>query len=241
MAGKSLPADFDPAVPLADERYERFARYRVMGMPRETAAWEAGFRAKGEQPVRPGNVARTDRHPAVKARKAFLAGDETEIVRDLRAFVRDGLVRTASLDVLRQFAIVDAEGKITRIDFKAWQASEYSASLSGLKLDPATGNVIDVEWERASDARSQLRDMYGFRAPRRTELTGKAGGPVQMVDVTKLSNEQLIQLESILAAAAPPGDAEAGESGDRAQDSASGEGSGDAAAKPSVDLPSNGR
>jgi hypothetical protein len=80
--------------------------------------------------------------------------------------------------------------------------------------------------------------MLGLRAPRRTELTGRAGGPIQTIDVSKLSYEQLIQFESILAAAAPAGDAEAGESGDRAADSAAGEGS---EGQPSLILPNNGR
>jgi phage terminase small subunit len=103
------------------------------------------------------------------------------------------------------------------------------------------GENPPIDWTHRLNAAGQIRDMLGLRAPRRTELTGKGGGPVQTVDVTKLSNEQLIQLESILAAAAPAGDAEAGESGDRAADSAAGEGSGDNAPQPGIELPANGR
>lgn len=103
------------------------------------------------------------------------------------------------------------------------------------------GEKVPLDWNHRLNAANQLRDMLGFRAPRRTELTGKGGGPVQTVDVTKLTNEQLIQLESILTAAAPAGNAETGEGGDRAQDVAPSEGSGDAEAQPSVDLPANGR
>lgn len=190
---QKLANDFDPAIPLADERYERFARFRVMGIPAETAAWEAGFRAKGDQPVLPGNVARYDRHPAVRARKKHLAGDETEIVRDLRNMVREGLVRAATLDVLKRFAVVDETGKITKIDFAAWKASEHSASLTRLKFDPDSGNVVDVEWEKPEDARTQIRDMYGFRAARKNEHAGKDGAAIP-IHIDSLTTPQLDHL-----------------------------------------------
>lgn len=98
-----------------------------------------------------------------------------------------------------------------------------------------------IDWTHRLNAAGQIRDMLGLRAPRRTELTGRGGGPVQTMDVSKLTHEQLIQLESILAAAAPAGDAEAGEGGDRTPDGPAGAGSGDNAPKPDVDLPANGR
>lgn len=99
---------------------------------------------------------------------------------------------------------------------------------------------VPLDWNHRLNAANQLRDMLGFRAPRRTELTGKGGGPVQTVDVSKLTNEQLIQLESILAAAAPAGDVEAGESGDRTEDLSPPAG-GEERSGPNLEIPSNGR
>jgi hypothetical protein len=208
----TLSQEFDPTVPLSDERYELFARYRVMGMPKDVAAWEAGFRAKGDQPLRPGNVARLDRHPEVKARKAFLAGDETVIVQELRRFTTQRLVGWAGLDVLHQFAVVESETKegktvsrMVGIDWAAWKASGRPGTLTGVKLDPATGAVVDCSWEKSSDAIAQLRDMYGMRAPRRKEISGPDGGPVQTVDLSKLTDEQLAALEPVLAMLAGSG------------------------------------
>lgn len=46
----------------------------------------------------------------------------------------------------------------------------------------------------------QLSTMEGWDAPKRSELTGKGGAPL-FVDPSKLTDEQLAQLEGILAAA----------------------------------------
>jgi len=103
------------------------------------------------------------------------------------------------------------------------------------------GENPPIDWTHRLNAAGQIRDMLGLRAPRRTELTGRGGGPVQTIDASKLSYDQLIQFESILAAAASGGDVEAGESGDRAPDIAPSEGSGSEPSSPAVELPSNGR
>jgi hypothetical protein len=106
---------------------------------------------------------------------------------------------------------------------------------------PQGTEKVPLDWTHRLNAANQLRDMLGLRAPRRTELTGKGGGPVQTIDVSKLTYEQLIQFESILAAASPAGDIEAGESGDRAADIAAPAGSGSEPQGATVELPSNGR
>lgn len=237
----SLPEKFDPESPLADERYERFAQLRAIGVPVRQACADAGL------PASHRNAPRYDRHPEIVARKKFLTKDEADVVAATRLFVRDQLMASATLDVLANYGIVgtvEVGGKkvprVVGIDWKKLIASGQSAAIAGLKFDRETGFLVDVVREDRLQAISQLRDMYGLRAPRRTELTGKGGGPVQTIDVTKLSNEQLIQLESILAAAAPAGDVESGEGGDREADSAPAGGGGESIG-PSLDLPSNGR
>lgn len=240
---QALPDKFDPAVPLSDERYERYARLRVMGVGCKDAASEAGL------PVTHRNAPRYDRHPEIMARKAHLAKDDVEVIAATRLVVRDRLLASVELDVLADFAIlgsVEIDGKkiprIVGIDWKALKRSDRSAAVTGFKFDRETGVMVEFTRDDPMQALSQLRDMYGFRTPRRTELTGKGGGPIQTIDVTKLTNDQLVQLESILAAAAPAGDAEAGESGDRTADVAAGEGpAGGDPAGPIVELPSNGR
>jgi hypothetical protein len=238
----TLPDKFDPSVPLSDPRYERFAQLRVIGVGVKEACEEAGL------PVSHRNAPRYDRHPEIVARKAYLAKDDADVIAATRLFCRDRLMSWASLDVLSDYAIigsVEVGGKkvprVIGINWRALKNSEHSSAITGFKFDRETGMLVDFSTVRPDDAISQIRDMYGLRAPRRTELTGKGGGPVQTLDVTKLSYDQLIQLESILATAAPAGDVAAGESGDRAEDSASPSGSGGGAGQPSIDLPANGR
>ncbi|WP_407146263.1 hypothetical protein [Bradyrhizobium sp. ORS 86] len=238
----SLPDRFDPAVPLADERYERFARLRVMGVGCKEAAKEAGL------PVTHRNAPRFDRHPEVIARKAYLAKDDADVIAAARLMVHERLVASASLNVLSEFAIlghVEVGGRkvarVVGIDWKALKHSDRAVAITGFKFDRETGVMTEFTRDDPLQAISQLRDMYGFRAPRRTELTGKGGGPVQTIDVTKLTNDQLVQLESILAAAAPAGDVEAGEGGDRAADRAAPGAGEPAAGQPSLELPGNTR
>ncbi|WP_246801066.1 hypothetical protein [Bradyrhizobium genosp. L] len=241
----SLPASsdkLDPSVPLTDERYERFARLRVMGVGCKEAAIEAGL------PVTHRNAPRFDRHPEIIARKAYLAKDDAEVIAATRLMVRDRLVASVELNVLAHYAIIGHQevggkkvARVVGINWKALQKSDHSAAVTGFKFDRETGVMTEFTRDDPMQAMSQLRDMYGFRAPRRTELTGRAGGPVQMIDVTKLTHDQLVQLESILAAAAPAGDVEAGESGDPAAHGAAAEGSGENSSQPRLDLPANGR
>jgi len=236
-----LPDKFDPSVPLADPRYERFAQLRVIGLASREACAEAGL------PCTHRNAPRYDRHPEIVARKAYLAKDDADVVAATRLFCRDRLMASATLNVLADFAIlgsVDIGGKkvarVVGIDWRKLRNSDQAAAITGFKFDRESGVMTEFTRDDPLQAVSQLRDMYGLRAPRRTELTGRGGGPVQTIDVTKLSYEQLIQLESILTAAAPAGDVATGEGGDRAEDSAPADG-GEEQARPSLDLPPNGR
>jgi hypothetical protein len=206
----SLAADFDAAEPLRDERYERFAQLRVIGVPCRQAADDAGFRAKGgKEPLLSGNAARLDRHPEVRARKAYLAGDDAEVIAATRNFVRAKLMNWATLDVLAQYAIVGEvdidDKKVTRIigiDWAALKASEHSGAITKFKFDRETGVMTEFDRVDPDSAIAQLRDMYGLRAARRTELTGKDGGPIKHQDMSAYTDEELAQLEVIQTAAA---------------------------------------
>ena len=238
----SLPEKFDASVPLSDPRYERFSQLRVgLGLSSYEAAREAGL------PVTHRNAPRYDRHPEILARKAHLAKDDASIIAATRLEVLDQLLVSAKLDVLAEFGIlgnVEVGGKkvprVVGIDWKKLIASGKSAAITKFRFDPETGVLVDFDRDDRLQAIGQIRDMFGLRAPRRTELTGKGGGPVQSLDVTKLTHDQLVQLEGILAAAAPSGDAGAGEGGDRTADVAPGDASQERN-QPSLDIPSNGR
>jgi len=50
--------------------------------------------------------------------------------------------------------------------------------ISGFKFDKDTGRLTDFERDNALQAANQLRDMHGFKAPAKTEMTGPGGGAV---------------------------------------------------------------
>lgn len=55
---------------------------------------------------------------------------------------------------------------------------------------------------------AEANAMQGSYPPKRTELTGKDGGPVQHVDLSKVSDEDLDKLEAIFGPLAAAGDDE---------------------------------
>lgn len=89
--------------------------------------------------------------------------------------------------VTRRITIVKGEDDFEERDVKAplidWDkvaASPYGAIISGFKFDKDTGELVDFERDSALAAIAQLRDMHGFKAAIRTELTGKNGGPLEV-------------------------------------------------------------
>lgn len=62
------------------------------------------------------------------------------------------------------------------------------------------GKRIALDWPHRLNAINQLRDLHGLRAPAKTELTGKGGAP--LFDLSKLTDDQLADLEGIAAVAA---------------------------------------
>lgn len=54
--------------------------------------------------------------------------------------------------------------------------------------------------------------LLGQRNQTSSEISGPGGGPIQTEDLTKLSNDELLTLERLLAKAQPAGPGESGES-----------------------------
>lgn len=201
----SVPASSDPALdpaePLRDIRYERFAHLRVIGVPCDAAAREAGFDAST---LKHRNHNRIDRRADVVARKAFLAGHETAIVRETRGLVRNKLVAAISLDILRDYAVIKTivikgirHQRIVGVDWAALAKSEHSAAITTFKFDRETGVMVEFDRISIEGAIAQLRDMYGLKAPRRTELTGKDGAAIDAALTVRydISDEPLTAAE----------------------------------------------
>lgn len=199
----SLPrARFDPSEPLVDTRRERFAHLRLIGLPPPAAAAQAVITKRDGKPIADGNAWKIDHEPQVVARKAFLAGHETAIVRETRGYVRNRLMGLIGIDVLRDFAIlgdvivpgaIDQDGKpvtvkrVVGLDLEALKHSDVSALAAGFEVNCETGE-IKFSTPALSDilaAIAQVRDMYGLKAARRTELTGKDGAPIEAALTTR--------------------------------------------------------
>jgi hypothetical protein len=222
---ENAPARTDYSEPLADPRYERFAHLRLIGIPHEAAAWAAGFQTARGKPLLRGNSARLDRHKDVIGRKAFLAGHEIAILRETRGFIRQRLMNVITRDLLRDFAVIgdclvpgtiDEDGKpmtvrrVIGIDWDRLKVSDHSATVTSFKFDRDTGMMTEFVVDDPLQAIAQLRDMFGLKAPRRTELTGKDGEPIQAALTTRyeISDKPMTPAEWDAEYAAEPETAE---------------------------------
>jgi hypothetical protein len=172
----------------------------MIGIAPPQAAEEAGIRKKNGELIADTNAWKLDREARVAARKSFLASHETAITREVRGAVRNRLVAAMTFNVLRDYAIiaqvvvpdtVGPDGKpvtvprVVGIDWERLRVSEHSACVAGLKFDRDTGMLVEYDQDAGLDAANQLRDMYGLRAARRTELTGKDGSPIEAAQTTR--------------------------------------------------------
>src|ERR1700683_941541 len=153
----SLPRPrVDPSEPLLDARRERFAHLRLIGLPPPAAAAQAGITKRDGEPIADGNAWKIDHEPQVGARKAFLAGHETAIIRETRGYIRNRLMGLIAVDVLRDFAIlgdvivqgaIDQDGKpvtvkrVVGLDLEALKKSDVSALVAGFEIDGETGAI----------------------------------------------------------------------------------------------------
>jgi hypothetical protein len=174
------PGDFDPTMPLRNEKHEHFARLRAILTPKLLAAREAGF-----ETMTPGNVAKLDRRPDVRARIAALSKMDEEIIRMKRERIEARLMKAMEADILRDFAIVEKvvvkgveTSKVVGVDWEKLRQSDSSAIISEFIFDSETGHLTRFKRDDALNAAAQLRDMLGFRAP--TKVAAAVDGPAEV-------------------------------------------------------------
>jgi len=63
-------------------------------------------------------------------------------------------------------------------------ASPYRGIIAGFKFDKDSGILTDFDRDPALQASAQLRDMHGFKAANKNEVSGPGGGPIEMESVT---------------------------------------------------------
>jgi hypothetical protein len=201
------PVNFDPAEPLRDARYERFAQLRAaLGSSPCEAALEAGFLTKNGAPILAGNAAKIARRKDVRARVAYLRGDEAAVVREMRDFTTARLMKAARLDIVKRFGIIETYehngkqvGRLVGIDWAALQASEYSIAIEGFKFDGKTGLLTDFNRDSALNATAQLRDMYGLKGVEKYEHAGPGGAPLASPVINLIRPEQSAEDEPLPA------------------------------------------
>lgn len=117
-----------------------------------------------------------------------------------------------ALHTLLKVFRAELDNGVAKANAKVGESLFFQAVGSPAVFD-AKGNEVRKEQPRVvSAAIFWAKARMGWSEKNRLELTGKDGGPIQTLDVSKLNNEQLEQLEKILSAAAIAG---AGESGDK--------------------------
>lgn len=157
---------------LANPKHERYAFERALLVPRLQAA-----RAAGYDQMTAGNAAKLDRNPKIAERINELRAVDEDMLREKRQRIEARLNLIAYTDIF-EFAEIDGVTNQPVIDWREVLESEASVIISKFKFDKDTGQLTDFERDNAENAISQLRDMYGFKAPARTELTGANGGPI---------------------------------------------------------------
>lgn len=135
-----------------------------------------------------------------------------------QAAIRAGYAKSgARTEGARLLANADIAALVKRKQEKVAEKAEWTAAdrLAALKRisDAAEKNDARV----AVSAISEANKMQGSYPPSQHRLAGPNGGPIQTADLTKLSGDELAQLEAIFGPLA-------GAAGDDAEDDPAGEG-----------------
>ena len=172
-----------------------YARERALGQsPREAA--RRVHAQYGTYGPTTGAATRLEACEKIQARIRHMRALDDEMLAMKRERIERRLMLAAECDLF-QFSTIDpATGKPV-IDWVAVMASDYRIAISEFAFDPDTGALTKFKRDDVLSALNQLRNMYGFEAPKRHEMTGKGGGPMQMIDLTSASDEQLAALESV--------------------------------------------
>jgi hypothetical protein len=184
------PVDFDPTMPLRNEKHERFARLRAILTPKLPAAREAGF-----ETMTLGNIAKLDRRRDIRARIAALSAVDEEIIRMKRERVEARLMKAMEADILRDFAVIEKvmvdgieTSKVVGVDWDKLRQSDSSVIISEFVFDSETGHLTKFKRDDALNAAAQLRDMWGLKAP--AKFSGELNIPKQ--EPSDWSREELV-------------------------------------------------
>lgn len=88
--------------------------------------------------------------------------------------------------------------RIAELQVKLEEKTGWTAEKRLKTLEDIAGRNERKDPKTTISAIAEANKMQGSYAPAKSEVTGKDGGPIQHLDLTKMSNDDLDKLESIL-------------------------------------------
>lgn len=195
------------SVPLRNRRHEQYCRLRVLGISPIAAVRDSGFTAGLTSPTAEtdkhaglrGVISKLERNKAIRARIQYLAGNTDDVLREKRRKIEECLWNIADAPIKRvmtaRHAVLDDEGEVERpaavvLDtdkIAALDDAEQEALFGTIKaVTLLSGGAVKLEPYSVTEAASQLRALNGLDAPKRMELTGADGGPMQIARVERV-------------------------------------------------------
>lgn len=202
------------AVPLRNRRHEQYCRLRVLGISPIAAARDSGFTAGLSSPTAEtdknaglrGVISKLERNKAVRARIQYLAGNTDDVLREKRAALEAPLWNIFKASIKDYTRITDSGSLILDASpIAELPEDEQRELLAVVKSVSPTKYGPRVEMFSPLDAASQLRALNGLDAPKRVEMSGPDGGPIETEDV---SARELIasRIARLAAPSAAPSD-----------------------------------
>ena len=197
------------SVPLRNRRHEQYCRLRVLGISPIAAARDSGFTAGLTSPTAEtdknaglrGVISKLERNKAIRARIQYLAGNTDDVLRQKRAALEAPLWNIFKASIKDYTRITDSGSLILDASpIAELPEDEQRELLAVVKSVSPTKYGPRVEMFSPLDAASQLRALNGLDAPKRVEMSGPDGGPIETEDV---SARELIA-SRIARLAAPP-------------------------------------
>lgn len=150
-----------------------YAFERSLGMTPAEACRRAGGKPED------GRSTVWERSRGVQAWIAYYRslGQTDEMIAAKRARIEQRLELAAYGNIF-EFATMMPDGKDFVIDWNKVADSPFGVIISGFKFDKDTGRLTDFERDNALQAAAQIRDMHGFKAPAKTELSGLNGAAI---------------------------------------------------------------
>jgi hypothetical protein len=181
-------------IPLRTHKHEIYAQNRALLATSAEAAKRAGYAWRG------GIEGALERRLDVRARIAYLRREDDDLIRRKREVIEAALLAIVNADLVDYAEIKD--GNIVKFDWEKIRNSGSSQMLSEI-AEGTIGMIPKVRLADKLNALAQLRDMYGFAAPKKIAPTnGDGSGPARIVfqwgngdDIAEAADGEVIEAE----------------------------------------------